>query len=165
METVARVIIIYIFIVVGLRVVGKREFGQLSPLELVTLLIIPELVSQALTRDDYSLTNALIGASTLMVLVYVSSLLQYNLPRLEKAVGGTPAVLVRHGKFVERHLHEERVAPEEIFTAMHESGLERLAQVRWAILESDGKISVVPEEDSQKPGRGEQQGKGDGLIG
>jgi uncharacterized membrane protein YcaP (DUF421 family) len=156
METVLRVVIIYSFIVVGLRVVGKREFGQLSPLELVTLLIIPELVAQALVREDYSLTNALIGTATLLSLVYITSLVQYNIPKVEKALTGEPAVLVRHGQFIDKHLHQERIPPGEVMSAIHQSGLERLEQVRWAILEPDGKISIVPEEQPSNVGTRDQ---------
>ena len=157
METVIRVVIIYIFLVVGLRVVGKREFSQMSPLELVTLLIIPEMVSQALTRNDYSLTNAIIGTASLIVLVYLSSLLQQNFKQIDKAVNGLPTVVVRHGKYVSRHMNQERITPEEICTAMHQSGLEHLAQVRWAILEPNGKISIIPEEQgANTQGGGDQ---------
>jgi uncharacterized membrane protein YcaP (DUF421 family) len=163
METVVRVVIIYIFIVIGLRIVGKREFSQLSPLELVTLLIIPELVSQALTRDDYSLTNAMVGTATLIVLVYLTSLLQFNVRSVERAISGLPAVLVRKGIFVEKHMNEERIAPEEIFSAMHQAGLERLEQVRWAILESDGKISIVPEEQARSGAN--QRTEGEEVVG
>jgi uncharacterized membrane protein YcaP (DUF421 family) len=162
METVIRVVIIYLFIVVGLRVVGKREFSQLSPLELVTLLIIPELVSQALTREDYSLTNALVGSATLIVLVYLSSLLQFNSKLVDRAINGLPAVLVRHGEYVGKHMIEERISPGELFAAMHQSGLERLEQVRWAILETDGKISIVPEEQQGHMSGAQQQ---EGLAG
>jgi uncharacterized membrane protein YcaP (DUF421 family) len=158
-DTVIRVVIIYIFIVIGLRVVGKREFGQLSPLELVTLLIIPELVSQALTHEDYSLTNAIVGTTTLIVLVYLSSVLQFRVKPFERAINGTPTVLVRHGTYIARHMNEERIAPEEIFNAMHESGLERLEQVRWAILETDGKISIVSEEQTASSGNQGKQTK------
>ena len=70
-----RVALIYVFILLGMRVVGKREFAQLSPSELVSLLMIPELVSQALSHEDYSLTNALIGVCTLLLLVFVTSVL------------------------------------------------------------------------------------------
>ncbi|MCC6453904.1 MAG: DUF421 domain-containing protein [Caldilineaceae bacterium] len=146
MGTVIRVIVIYIFIVVALRVVGKREFSQLSSLELVTLLIIPEMVSQALTQNDYSMTNALVGTATLIVLVYISSLLQHNNKQIDAAINGKPTVVVRHGQYMDRQMNEERISPEEIYNAIHQSGLERIDQVRWAILESDGKISIVPEE-------------------
>ena len=153
METVIRVVVIYLFIVVGLRVVGKREFSQLSPLELVTLMIIPELVSQALTRQDSSLTNALVGAATVLVLVYLSSLVQHNSKRFRRVVNGMPTVLVRRGQYIARNMDEERISPDEIFDAMHESGLERLEQVRWAILEAGGRISIVPEESVSSASR------------
>ena len=149
METVWRVVIVYIFLVIGLRVLGKREFGQLSPLELVTLLIIPEIVSQALVGDDFSMTNALVGVSTLFVLVYFSSLLQHSNQTIEKVFSGTPTVLVRNGNYIEKHMNQERVSPEELFDAMHASGLERLEQVKWAILESDGKIEIVAKDSEQ----------------
>lgn len=149
METVIRVVIIYIFIVIGLRVVGKREFGQLPPLELVTLLIIPELVSQALVREDYSLTNAMIAVTMLIGCVYLSSLLQYSSKTVDRAVNSSPTVVVAHGELVGRHMNEERVTPEEIFAAMRQSGLDHLEQVKWALLESDGKISVVPEDKTK----------------
>jgi uncharacterized membrane protein YcaP (DUF421 family) len=146
METVIRVFIIYLFLVAGFRVVGKREFSQLSPLELVTLLIIPEMVSQALTREDSSMTNALVAVATLIVLVYLSSLLQHGNKQVDAAINAQPTVLVRQGSYVGKHMNEERITPEEIYSAMHESGLDRLEQVRWAILESDGRISIVPED-------------------
>ena len=152
MDTVIRVVIIYLFIVVALRVVGKREFSQLSPLELVTLLIIPELVSQALTHEDNSLLNALVGSATLIVLVYLSSLLQFYFKPIERAINGQPSVLVRRGKYVEKAMIQERIPPEEIFNAMRNSGIDRLSQVRWAILEPDGKISIVAEEDATNEG-------------
>lgn len=144
METVVRVFIIYVFLLVALRIIGKREFGQLSPFELVTLLIIPEIVSEALTFDDYSLTNALIGVATLLVLVFLASNLMHLSERFEMLAIGEPTVLVDHGKLVVGIMNKERVSPDEVFTAMHKSGLEALEQVQWAILETDGEIAIIP---------------------
>jgi uncharacterized membrane protein YcaP (DUF421 family) len=144
METVLRVAVIYLFVLVGLRVLGKREFGQLSPLELVTLLMIPEIVSQALTRDDYSLTNALIGVSTLFVLVFLTSVLVHRFKKLELAVSGAPTVLVSRGELRHEALDTNRVTTDELFSEMHKSGLDELKQVKWAILEPDGHIAIVP---------------------
>lgn len=155
METVIRVAVIYVFIIVALRVVGKREFSQLSPLELVTLLIIPELVSEALVRDDASVTNALIGTATLVVLVYLSSVVQHTNKSIDTALNGMPAVIVQHGEYVGKHMNQERISPDEIYGAMHESGLDRLEQVRYAILETDGRISIVPE-DQEHPFAGQR---------
>ncbi len=144
METVIRVIIIYILIAAGLRVMGKREFGQLSPIELVALLMIPELVSQALVREDFSLVNAVVALATLFVLVFLNSFLSFHFKFFEKLVSGSPTVLVAHGILQEDAMNRERVSPDEILSQMHKSGLERFEQVKWAILESDGKISIVP---------------------
>lgn len=146
METVLRVAIIYLFLMAALRIMGKREFGQLSPLELVTLLLIPELVSQALLREDFSMTNAIIALTTLFTMVFLTSLVMQKSKKAERAVAGEPTVLVYHGQMVPEHMHKERVTEGEIFGEMHKSGLDRLEQVRWAILESDGKIAIIPED-------------------
>ena len=147
METVIRVAIIYITILVGLRVVGKREFSQLAPIELVALLMIPELVSQSLVREDFSITNALIAISTLFSLIFLSSILQFKIKWVDKALEGAPTVLVQHGQYVVQNLSKERVTPGEIFNEMRKSGLDQLNQVKWAVLETDGKISIVAEDD------------------
>jgi|SRR5687768_6266710 len=146
METVFRVIIIYLVILVGLRILGKREFGQLSAAELVTLLIIPEMVSQSLSREDSSLTNAIIATMTILSLVFITSAIVHSDSKIEEFVTGKPVVLVTHGKLLEDNMNKERVSPEEIMTAMHMSGLERIEEVKWAILETDGKIAIVAED-------------------
>lgn len=153
METVIRVAIIYLVILVGLRIMGKREFSQLSPLELVTLLLIPELVAQSLIREDFSLVNGVVAISTLFSLVFLNSLLVQKSKKAEQLVSGTPSVLVAHGRFIEENLNKERVTPGEVLGTMHESGLDNLAQVKWAVLETDGRITIVPEE-KEAPSRG-----------
>jgi uncharacterized membrane protein YcaP (DUF421 family) len=144
METVLRIAAIYLLVFAGLRVMGKREFGQLSPLELVTLLMIPEIVSQALTGEDYSVTNAAIGVATLLVLVFGTSLLMHRFKKAEQIIAGEPSILVRHGKLLEGAMNEARVTEDEIFEEMHKAGLLKLAQVDWGILEPDGRIAIVP---------------------
>lgn len=145
METVLRVTLIYVFILLGMRVLGKREFAQLSPSELVSLLMIPEVVSQALTHDDYSLTNALVGVSTLFVLVFFTSLLAHRFRRLEDLLYGDLTVLVHNGRFRAEAMNRARVSPDEVFAEMRKAGFETLDEIKWAILETDGKISVVPQ--------------------
>lgn len=146
MDTVLRVAIIYILLMIGLRVMGKREFGQLAPVELIALLLIPELLSQSLVGDDYSLTNGLIAIATLFALVFGNSVLTHFSRRFEDAVESAPTVLAHDGRLIEMNLHRERISPTELYGEMRKSGLERLEQVRWAVLESDGKIAVVPKE-------------------
>ncbi|MEX2536689.1 MAG: YetF domain-containing protein [Trueperaceae bacterium] len=148
MDTVLRVAIVYVFLLVALRMMGKREFGQLAPMELIALLLIPEIVSQALIGEDYSLTNAFIAIATLLSLVFGNSLVSHVSKRFERVVEGQPAVLAHHGKLVPENLHRERISPSELYSEIRKSGLERLEQVRWAVLEGDGKISIVPLESS-----------------
>jgi uncharacterized membrane protein YcaP (DUF421 family) len=144
METVIRVAIVFVFVWACFRVVGKRELTQLSPFELVTLLFIPQLFSRAITRQDYSMTNAVIAASTLFLLVFLTSVARYRSIRVAAIVQGVPTVLVHRGAVVQEHLDRERIALDDILASMRKVGMQRFEQVEWAILESDGKISIVP---------------------
>src|SRR5690606_22302523 len=128
METVTRVIIIYFFIMLGLRVLGKREFGQLSPLELVTLLLIPEIVAQGLVREDFSLTNAIVGISTLFGMVFLTSLVMQHSRTAEELITGKPTLLVYNGNFIAENMNKERITPDEIYTELHKAGLDMLSQ-------------------------------------
>lgn len=145
MDTILRVAVAYFFILIALRLMGKREFGQLSPLELITLLLIPELLSDAMQLGDQSIVRALVGVSTVLLLVFGSSMAAHLSKSVEEAIEGKPTVLVAHGEFILDHLNRERVTPGEVFSEMHKAGLDDLPQVRWALLETDGKIAIVPE--------------------
>lgn len=144
METVIRITLIYLIILVGLRLLGKREFSQLTPLKLVTLMLIPEIVSQSMIGEDFSVTNGVIGITTVFSLVFLTSLLQHRFQTVERMIEGKPSLLVERGKLMTENLNKERISPGEVFGEMHKSGLERLSQEKWAILETDGKISIVP---------------------
>jgi uncharacterized membrane protein YcaP (DUF421 family) len=144
MEVVVRVTVVYLFLMVGLRVIGKREFGQLTPFELVTLLLIPEIVTDALTGPDHSVTAAIIGVTTLLTLVFLLSLFAYRFPPFGRLTEGKPALLARQGGLVAETMHRERVAPDEIGLELHKYGLEHVSQVKWALLEVDGSITLVP---------------------
>jgi uncharacterized membrane protein YcaP (DUF421 family) len=152
MITVLRVVIMYFAILVGLRILGKREFGQLTPMELVALLLIPELASQAVIGQDYSGTGAVIAITTLLSLVYLVSLFSHFSNPFSKVVAGEPLVIVHNGKLLEDAINIERVEVEEIYSEMHKVGLERLEQVKWAILENDGTIAIVPVKEQSLSG-------------
>jgi len=151
METVIRVLFVYVVLWSCFRVLGKRELTQMSPFELVTLLLILQLFSRAVTRQDYSMTNGVIGATTLFALVFITSALSYRFSRFSRIVQARPTILVSRGVLVEEHLNRERIAPEDLFSAMHKVGLEHLGQVEWAILEGDGKIALIPRRDDPQP--------------
>ena len=153
METVIRIAIIYLVILVGLRLLGKRELSQLTPLELVTLMLIPEIVSQSMIGEDFSVTNGIIGITTVFSLVFLTSLLKQKVQVVERIIEGSPSVLVERGKFIEENMNKERITPDEVFGEMHKSGLEYLVQVKWAILETDGKISIVSTDSNSESNR------------
>ena len=144
METVLRVVFFYLFILVAMRLMGKREFGSLSPFEFVTLLLIPELVQQALVREDFSATNAVVALSTLFLLVFLTSVISFKFPKAEKLIEGEPAVLAHNGRLNVHALSSERITPDEIYAELRKAGFERLSQAKWVLLEDDGKMSIIP---------------------
>lgn len=143
METVLRVVIVYLIVWACFRVVGKRELTQMTPFELVTLLFIPQLFSRAITRQDYSMTNAIIGTTTLFALLFITSTLSHRFPTFRGVVEAKPTVLVTRGQLHPHFLDRERITPDDIFSAMHKAGIAELRDVEWAILEGDGKIAVI----------------------
>ena len=143
-NSIWRVTFVFAFLMAAFRLTGKREVGQMSPFELVTLLLIPEIFSTALNRSDESLGLATTGVATLFLLVFFTGLLTFRSKKAEELLEGKPTVLVRDGKFVEMNLRRERVTPEEVLTEARLSGVEKLEDVRWAILETEGKIAIVP---------------------
>lgn len=151
METVLRIAFIYFFLMFALRVMGKRELSKMSAFELVLLLMIPELFSQGALREDFSMTNATIATATLLTLVLLTSILSHMSKRAHAVINGSPTVLVRSGRYVEDNMNRERIAPDELLAEMHKAGYERLEQIRWAILEDDGKIALVPADGEEMP--------------
>ena len=143
METVIRVIFVYIFVWACFRVLGKRELSQMAPFELVMLLFVPQFFSRALTRQDFSMTNAVAASTTLFSLVLLTSILSFRFGAVRRFMEARPTVLVKHGQILAESLGYERIAPNEIFSAMHKAGVERIEQVQWAILEADGKIAII----------------------
>ena len=117
MEIVIRVTVVYLFIMVALRVLGKREFGELSPLELICLLLVPEIVSQAIQGESHSVTNGFIGIATLFTLVFLTSLFMHRFKTGEEIVAGIPTVLAHRGRLFPAILNRERVTPEELYAA------------------------------------------------
>jgi uncharacterized membrane protein YcaP (DUF421 family) len=152
METVLRVTVVYLFLMVSLRTMGKRDIGQLAPYDLVILLLIPELVAQGLIREDFSLTNSIVAVSTLLSLVFVTSVISHKSHRASRAIEGVPTILVRHGFLIPETMNRERISPDELFAQLHRSGLEQMSQVKWGILETDGSISFIPWEQGSQSG-------------
>jgi uncharacterized membrane protein YcaP (DUF421 family) len=154
-EILGRVALIYVLLTLAFRALGKRELNQLSPFELVMLLMIAEVVSPALTAGDDSLTGAIVGATTLLCLAYLHSVLSYRFKWFQSATESPAAVIIAHGRVLEFAMHKERVRPDELFSEMHKSGIEDLSHVKWGILEPDGKMSFVRCDDGDTSGGNE----------
>jgi uncharacterized membrane protein YcaP (DUF421 family) len=154
MNPVLRIALVYFFLMLLFRVAGRRTMSDLSPFDFVLLLIISELVQQAVVADDPSLTNAFILCASLVALDIGLSLLKLASPRLERVLDGSPAPLVQHGKLIEPTLRAMRLDEGDILSAARTSqGLERIDQIRLAVVETNGEISVVPEPDARiRPG-------------
>jgi uncharacterized membrane protein YcaP (DUF421 family) len=150
METVIRVTIVYFLLMFAFRVVGKRQLSKMAPFELVTLILIPEIFAQGMIKEDFSLTNAIIAGNTIFLLIFLTSAARHKWKKVRDAVDGQPTVLVSDGQFVDKNLDFERVQPEEVYSEMHKVGLSELDQVRWAILETDGKISIISAEGEDR---------------
>ena len=144
MSTVIRIVILYGLIVAGLRVLGRRELSQMSPLDLVTLLLVPEIASQAMLGEDFSVTNAIVALATLFSLVFITTLFRFHYRGINRLIEGTPTVLVHEGIMYARNMELERVSEGEVFAEMHKAGLTRLEEVEWVILQTDGHLAVVP---------------------
>lgn len=150
MNPVLRVAFIYLFLMALFRLAGRRTLADISPFDFVLLLIISELVQQAIVADDPSVTNALILCSTLVALDIGLSLWKQRSPRLERLLEGKAVLLVDHGEPLRDALAQMRIDADDILAAARLSqGLERMDQIRFAVLEKTGGISIVPEEDEE----------------
>lgn len=143
LDLVVRVAIIFIALTAGFRFIGKRELSQMSPFEIVTLLLIAEIVSPSLTAGDESIPGALIGAATLLLLTFIDSVMTYRLKWFQTVSEAPPTIVINRGRLVEDVLHRDRVRPDEILSEMRKAGIERLEMVRWGVLEPDGRMSFV----------------------
>jgi uncharacterized membrane protein YcaP (DUF421 family) len=158
METVLRIAFIYFFLMIALRAMGKRELNKMSAFELVMLLLIPELFSQAALREDFSMTNATVATATLLTLVLLTSVISHLSKRAHEVINGVPTVLVRSGRYIEENMNRERIAPDELLAEMHKAGYETLDQIKWAILEDDGKIALIPADGERMPQTNDDDG-------
>lgn len=143
---VFRTLVVYFALLAGLRVAGKRELGQMTPFDLIVVLIISNAVQNAMVGPDTSLTGGLIAAGTLLGVNALINRTSLKLTWLGHNLVGTPTVLINDGKFIEEHLRHEGLQRSEVLMAMREHGVAEVDQVRMAVLEVDGSISIVPKE-------------------
>jgi uncharacterized membrane protein YcaP (DUF421 family) len=141
---VAKTATIYAFVVVGLRLLGTRELGRLNAYDFVLIIVIANAVQNALVGGDNTLVGGLVSALTLLLMNQLFTWVLNRFPWLERQVVGEPAVLVTDGRADRERLRREGVTPDELMAALREHGVAGLEDVRLAVLEPDGDISVVP---------------------
>ena len=147
METVVRALCTYFFLLVVLRIGGRRTLGEMSAFELVILLIISETTQQAMVDSDPSMTNAAIAIVTLVSASLGMSLLKQRWPGVQTVAEGRPVMLIENGELKDEALKEARIGVDEILVAARSSqGLERLSQIKHAVLEAGGGISIIARE-------------------
>ena len=147
LEICARTLIIYLVILLGLRLSGKREVGQMTPFDLTLLLLLSNAVQNAMTGPDTSLLGGVIAATTLLVMNYGFAEVSGLNRRFRKFIQGQPTLLVYHGNVISAHLAREHVTMEEVFRAMREHGIANLHDVSLCVLEVDGSISCLTSDD------------------
>jgi uncharacterized membrane protein YcaP (DUF421 family) len=143
MDIALRGIVLYVFIVLVMRVIGRRELSSMTPFDLVLVIILGDAVQQGLTQDDYSVTGAIIAIATIASLQVFTSYLSFRSRQLRKILEGEPIVLVDRGALVDKNLKRERMTADEVEEEMRQQQIASLDDVEWGILESNGSISFI----------------------
>lgn len=149
-EKVLRTLFVYGFLLVGLRLAGKRELGQLNPFDLVVLLLLSNTVQNAIIGDDNSLLGGIVGAVVLLVVNWLVVRYFYSHPGLERAIEGDPDVLIRDGRVLDKRLKRELITREELAAAARRQGFESLAHVQTCRLEVGGALTFVAKEPTEE---------------
>lgn len=145
METILRGVAIYVILLVIIRLSGRRTLAEMTPFDFVLLLIVAETTQQALLGDDFSITNAALLIVTLFTLDIALSHIKARRRGIGLLIDGTPTILVRHGHLEERAMRRARVTRDDVLAAARiQQGLERLDQIKYAVLEISGEISIIP---------------------
>lgn len=147
LEIALRAAIIYVVVLIGIRLAGKREVGQMTPFDLVLLLLIANAVQNAMTGPDTSVTGGLVAAGTLLVANVVVSRLVWRYKKIRRLAEGTPTLLIHSGKVLTENLAKEKLTTEELEQALREHGVASAGEVSQAVLEIDGAISVLRKDE------------------
>lgn len=147
-ELVLRGAVVYVFLLVLLRITGKRQVGQLAPFDLVLLLVLSNAVQNSMNGGDNSLVGGLVSAATLVALNYGVGLATYRSKKIESLIEGRPQILIHNGKLFEDVVAKARLTHHELAAALRLAGVSCVEEVHTAILENSGEISVVPKKTS-----------------
>jgi uncharacterized membrane protein YcaP (DUF421 family) len=148
MDIVLRGIVVFVFLYVLMRMIGRRELSSLEPFDLILLIVLGDAVQQGLTQDDYSLTGAFLAIGTIAILQLAVSYANFRFPKLRPVLDGEPIVVVQDGKPIERNMRRERVTIEDLAAAARQQNIAKLDDVQWAVMETSGAISFIKKPDA-----------------
>jgi uncharacterized membrane protein YcaP (DUF421 family) len=145
MDIVIRAFFAFLFVVIVTRVIGRRELSTLEPFDLILLIVLGDLIQQGVTQSDYSFTGLVLAGGTFTLLTVAVSYLVFRFRRMRPLFEPEPLILVEDGKVIERNLRRERLTTHELAAEARLQQIPSLADVRWAVLETSGKISFIPQ--------------------
>jgi uncharacterized membrane protein YcaP (DUF421 family) len=150
LETTGRTAVVYIVILLGLRILGKRHVAQLSLIDLVLVLLISNAVQNAMVGPDTSLVGGIVAAITLLCLSYIFTWVLYRFRPMEKLFEPNPLLLIHNGKIIQKNLDTEKISLEELERAIREHGVANIEEVKIAVIEADGTVSVIQKSTDEK---------------
>jgi uncharacterized membrane protein YcaP (DUF421 family) len=148
MDLVVRAAVAFFFVYFLTRIIGRRELSSMQPFDLILLVMIGDLVQQGVTQNDFSVTGALLVGGVIGLLTVVVSYASFRFPRLRPILDGDPVIVVEDGKPIDRNLRRNRITREELLAAARQNQVASLDDVRWAVLETNGRISFIPKSAS-----------------
>ena len=144
MDLVIRAAVIFCFIFLITRIAGRRQLSELEPFDVILLVVLGDLVQQGITQSDESVTGTLIVISTITLLSVAVGWLSFRSGPIRLITEGEPIILIHDGELVERNLRRERLTRGDLEEEARKQQVASLDQIRWAILEDDGAISIIP---------------------
>ena len=148
MDIVVRAAIMFLFIWLLTRAVGRRELSTLQPFDLILLVVIGDLIQQGVTQNDFSVTGAMLAVGTVGAMTVLFSWLAFRFPRVQPVLEGDPVILVERGNPIDRNLRMNRITREELASQARMQQIAHLDDIDWAVLETSGNISFIPKSAS-----------------
>jgi uncharacterized membrane protein YcaP (DUF421 family) len=146
MDLVLRAVVLFAAVMVLLRLVGRRELAEMEPIDFILLIVLGDAIQQGLTQDDYSVSGALITITSIAVLQVVVGYIAFRSKRARRMLEGEPIILLENGRVIEANMHRVRMAPDELAEEARLQQVSSLEDVQWAVLETSGKISIIPKQ-------------------
>src|SRR5438067_4158585 len=148
MDLAIRAVLLYSFVFLLTRIIGRRELSSLEPFDLILLIVVGDAIQQGLTQDDYSVTGAVLVIGTLALLQVFTSFLSFRFDRLRPILEGEPVIVIEDGEPIAKNLRRERLSVDELAAQARQQQIASLKDVKWSVLETNGQITFLKKGDS-----------------